>query len=213
MKHGLNTDFLTLEARWADATRASSVFHPCSIRSRGASHFLYAGHPVLINPLLQLGVGRRALIRQPFQRLSAGGKPLKAVARLRPPLPTALKHGVNERAVSTTVRQRRLLFQILRSAAAAREGGGARGGKSHPSNWSVHDGTARCLSARKARRGRSSPGTEPMGLNEDEPQLMSLVTVHNRSRRVPGAWTKADAGSADNRQPLSSPAGSAWQAR
>jgi len=94
-------------------------------------------------------------------------------------------------------------------AAAARESGGARGWKSHPSNWSVHDGTARCLSARKARRGSSSPGTEPTGLNEDEPQLMGLVTVHNRSRRVPGAWTKADAGSADNRQPLSSPAGSA----
>ena len=46
-----------------------------------------------------------------------------------------------------------------------------------------------------------------MGLNEDEPQLMSLVMTYNRSRRVPGAWMKADAGGADNRQPLSSPAG------
>ena len=69
-----------------------------------------------------------------------------------------------------------------------------------------------CRPARRAR-GVSSPGIEPMGLNEDEPQLMSLVKTYNRSRRVPGAWTKADAGSADNRQPLPSPAGSAWQAR
>ena len=65
----------------------------------------------------------------------------------------------------------------------------------------------------KATRVLSSPGIEPMGLNEDEPQLMSLVMTYNRSRRVPGAWTKAEAGSADNRQPLSSPAGSEWQAR
>ena len=98
-------------------------------------------------------------------------------------------------------------------AAAAREGGCARGCESHPPNWTVHGGTARCLSPRKAARGLSSPGIEPMGLNEDEPQLMSLVRTNNRSRRVPGAWMKADAGSADNRQPLSSPAGSAWQAR
>ena len=52
-----------------------------------------------------------------------------------------------------------------------------------------------------------------LGLDEDEPQLMSLDRTYNRSRRVPGAWMKAAAGSADNRQPLSSPAGSAWQAR
>lgn len=31
-----------------------------------------------------------------------------------------------------------------------------------------------------------------MGLNEDEPQLMSLVKEQFRSRRVPSAWTKAD---------------------
>jgi len=43
-----------------------------------------------------------------------------------------------------------------------------------------------CRPARGAR-GVSSPGIEPMGLNEDEPQLMSLLTVHNRRRRVPGA--------------------------
>jgi hypothetical protein len=42
---------------------------------------------------------------------------------------------------------------------------------------------------------------------------MSLDMTKSRSRRVPGAWTKAAADSADNRQPLSSPAGSAWQAR
>ena len=103
--------------------------------------------------------------------------------------------------------------RILSHTAAAREGGCARGCKSHPPNWTVHGGTARCLSPRKAARGVSSPGIEPMGLNEDEPQLMSLVTKYDRSRRVPGVRMKADAGSADNRQPLSSPAGSAWQAR
>src|ERR1700720_2995291 len=102
---------------------------------------------------------------------------------------------------------------VSRCTAAAREGGCARGCESHPSNWTVHDGTARCLSPRKGARGVSSPGIEPMGLNEDEPQLMSLVMTYHRSRRVPGAWMKADAGSADNRQPLPSPAGSAWQAR
>jgi hypothetical protein len=63
-----------------------------------------------------------------------------------------------------------------RRAAAAREGGCARGCKSHPSNSTVHDGTARCLSLRKAARGVSSPGKEPMGLKEDKPQLMSRVT-------------------------------------
>ena len=82
---------------------------------------------------------------------------------------------------------------VPRCSAAAREGGCARGCESHPSNWTVHDGTARCLSPRKAARGVSSPGIEPMGLNEDEPQLMSLVMTYNRSRRVPGAWMKADA--------------------
>ena len=97
--------------------------------------------------------------------------------------------------------------------AAAREGGCARGCKSHPSNGTVHDGTVRCLSPRKAARGISSPDIEPMGLNEDEPQQMSLDKKYNRSRRVPGVRMKADAGSADNRQPLPSPAGSAWQAR
>jgi hypothetical protein len=97
--------------------------------------------------------------------------------------------------------------------AAAREGGCARGCKSHPSNWTVHDGTARCLSPRKAARGVSSPGIEPMGLNEDEPHQMSLDKVNNRRRRAPGWRVKADADSVDNRQSLSSPAGSAWQAR
>src|SRR5260370_9342366 len=47
-----------------------------------------------------------ALTRQPFQRLSPVGKPLKAVARLRPPSPTQLKQGVNERAVDSAVPQR-----------------------------------------------------------------------------------------------------------
>src|SRR2546425_12772176 len=57
---------------------------------------------------------------QPFQRLSADGKPLKAVARLRPPSPTLLKQGVNERAVNTAVRQRWLLAQKLRCAQLGR---------------------------------------------------------------------------------------------
>ena len=47
--------------------------------------------------------------------------------------------------------------------------------------------------------GVSSPGQEPMGLNEDEPQLMSLVKKYNRRRRVAGVMRKADAGSAGNR--------------
>ena len=65
-------------------------------------------------------------------------------------------------------------ISLFGRAAAAREGGCARGCKSHPSNWTVHDGTAWCLSARKERRGVSSPGIEPTGLNEGEPQPMSL---------------------------------------
>jgi hypothetical protein len=52
-----------------------------------------------------------------------------------------------------------------------------------------------------------------MGLNEDEPQLMSLEIKLNRSRRVAGVMMKADVCTADNRQPVQSPAGSAWQAR
>src|SRR5437899_8126822 len=57
-----------------------------------------------------------ALARQPFQRLSPDGKPLKAVARLRPPSPTLLKQGVNERGVNTAVRQRCLLVQKVSHA-------------------------------------------------------------------------------------------------
>ena len=66
---------------------------------------------------------------------------------------------------------------------------------------------------RKEARGVSSPGIEPMGLNEHEPQLMSLDIKLNRSRRVTGVMMKADVCAADNRQPAQSPAGSAWQAR
>ena len=66
---------------------------------------------------------------------------------------------------------------------------------------------------RKGTRGVSSPSIEPMGLNEDEPQLMSLDIKLNRSRRVTGVMMKADVCVADNRQPAQSPAGSAWQAR
>ena len=102
---------------------------------------------------------------------------------------------------------------VSRCAAAAREGGCARGCESHPSSWTVHDGTARCLAPRKVARGVSSPGVEPMGLNEDEPQLMSPVMNYHRSRRVAGVMTKADVCAVDNRQSLPSPAGSAWQAR
>ena len=46
-----------------------------------------------------------------------------------------------------------------------------------------------------------------MGLNEDEPQLMSLEIKSNRSRRVAGVMMKADVCVADNRQPTQSPAG------
>jgi hypothetical protein len=69
-----------------------------------------------LTPCFSWGLGD-VLTRQPFQRLSSDGKPLKAVARLRPPSPTLLKQGVNERAVNTAVRQRRLLVQQLRCAA------------------------------------------------------------------------------------------------
>ena len=69
-------------------------------------------------------------------------------------------------------------------------------------NWTVHDGTARCLSPRKVARGISSPGIEPMGLNEDEPHQMSLVRRNNRRRPIPGEWMKADAGSVDLERPL-----------
>lgn len=55
--------------------------------------------------------------------------------------------------------------------------------------------------------GVSSPGIEPMGLNEDEPQLMSPVKKYNRRRRVDGVTMKADADSAGNRGALSTPAG------
>ena len=61
--------------------------------------------------------------------------------------------------------------------------------------------------------GVSNPGIEPMGLNEDEPQLMSPVKKYDRRRRVDGVTMKADAESAGNRGALSTPAGSAWQAR
>ncbi len=52
-----------------------------------------------------------------------------------------------------------------------------------------------------------------MGLNEDEPQQMSLDMKMNRSRRVTGVMVKADVCARDNRQRAQSPAGSAWQAR
>ena len=50
-----------------------------------------------LTPCFSLGLGD-VLARQPFQRLSAHGKPLKAAARIRPPSPTLLKQGVNESA-------------------------------------------------------------------------------------------------------------------
>ncbi len=70
-----------------------------------------------LTPCFSWGLGD-VLTRQPFQRLSAHDKPLKAVARLRPSSPTPLKRGVNERAVNTVVRQRCLLVQKLRRAAS-----------------------------------------------------------------------------------------------
>ena len=53
--------------------------------------------PFSLTPCVSWGLGD-VLARQPFQRLSADGKPLKAVARIRPPAPTLLKQAVNESA-------------------------------------------------------------------------------------------------------------------
>ena len=53
--------------------------------------------PFSLTPCFSWGLGD-VLARQPFQRRSADGKPLKAVAPFRPPSPTLLKQGVNESA-------------------------------------------------------------------------------------------------------------------
>ena len=50
-----------------------------------------------LTPCFSWGLGD-VLARRPFQRLSADGKPLKAVAPFRPPSSTLLKQGVNESA-------------------------------------------------------------------------------------------------------------------
>src|SRR6266568_4916871 len=68
-----------------------------------------------LTPCFSWGLGG-ALARQPFQRLSADHKPLKAVARSRLPSPTLLKQGVNERAPNPAVHQRCSLVQKLRRA-------------------------------------------------------------------------------------------------
>jgi hypothetical protein len=68
-----------------------------------------------LTPCFSWGLGD-VLACQPFQRLSADAKPLKAVARLRPPSSTLLKQGVNESAVNTAVRRRCPLVQKLGSA-------------------------------------------------------------------------------------------------
>jgi len=54
---------------------------------------------VSLTPCFSWGLGD-VLARQPFQRLSADGKPLEAVARIRPASPRLLKEGVHESAVS-----------------------------------------------------------------------------------------------------------------
>ena len=101
---------------------------------------------------------------------------------------------------------------VSRCAAAASEAGEFVG--ESPTRRIGRFTTERSGACPAARRGgESSPDTEPMGLNEDEPQRMSLDMIKLRSRRVPGAWTKADVCKLDNRQRLQSPAGSAWQAR
>src|SRR6266700_2899039 len=80
--------------------------------SEGRAHlsFCELANTFALTPCFSWGLGD-LLPHQPFQRLSADDKPLKAVARLRPPSPTPLKQGVNERAVNTAVHQRCLLVQ------------------------------------------------------------------------------------------------------
>src|SRR6266851_5031997 len=92
-------------------------------RSR-ASQFCALADTFALTPCFSWGLDD-VPTRQPFQRLSADGKPLKAVARLRPPSRTLLKQGDNERAVDMAVRQRCLLVQELRFA-SARLGGQKR---------------------------------------------------------------------------------------
>jgi len=104
------------------------------------------------------------------------------------------------------------LEAVSRRAAAASEAGEFVG--ESPTRRIGRFTTERSGACPAARRGgESSPDTEPMGLNEDEPQRMSLDMIKLRSRRVPGAWTKANVCKLDNRQRLQSPAGLAWQAR
>src|SRR2546425_367787 len=115
------------------SSRKSSMSCPCRDQCKRPISRIPAGHEVSclhlsfcgladsfsLTPCFSWGLGD-VLTRQPFQRLSADGKPLKAVARLRPPSSTLLKQGVNERAVNTAVRQRWLLAQKLRCAQLGR---------------------------------------------------------------------------------------------
>src|SRR5258708_31463524 len=61
----------------------------------GRIPFCALGDTFSLTPCFSWGLGD-VLTRQPFQRLWAEGKPLKAVARLRPASTTQLKQGVNE---------------------------------------------------------------------------------------------------------------------
>src|SRR5258708_36191184 len=93
-------------------TSAAKVWRKRSGRpedNEGWAHlsFCALANTFSLTPWFSWGLGD-VLTPQPFQRLSADDKPLKAVAQLRPPSPTPLKQGVNERAVNTAVRQRRL---------------------------------------------------------------------------------------------------------
>src|SRR5712664_2877461 len=103
-------------------TSAAKLWRKRSGRSGNGEGWAHLSFCALVNafsltPCFSWGLGD-VLPHQPFQRLSADDKPLKAVARSRPPTPTQLKQGVNERAVNTAVRQRCFLLQKPRCARA-----------------------------------------------------------------------------------------------
>src|SRR6267143_1409060 len=105
---------LSKSVAFGDGRRKCPVEHQV-LRIWALGSFCGLANIFSLTPCFSWGSGD-VLTRQPFQRLSAGGNPLKAVARLRPPSPTLLKQGANERAVNTAVRQRCLLVQKPRCA-------------------------------------------------------------------------------------------------
>ncbi len=64
--------------------------------------FCALASPFSLTPCFSWGLGD-VLARQPFQRRSADGRPLKAVAPFRPPSSTLLKQGVNESAADNAL--------------------------------------------------------------------------------------------------------------